>query len=247
MRMDYDVEISIPTSTSYERTLRVMSAEHKNVVNCIKAMLEEIGPELRRVSRNLEDNQTEVRVLMHHSHAGYVIGQGGKNIKTLRSETGCRIIMNTEHCPYSTDRLCQISGELEEVVNCVDRVLVMIDETPKKGEIKRYNANFANDKIDYGGFKNLSNRRNGSGDGGRRYHSGDGDNYGNSSSNNNNYNSNNGGGSYGGRNDRYGNNDSYSRNDRNNNSNNGGGYGNDNFGGGYNDRGDNYFLRGWKW
>merc|ERR1711988_197747 len=109
---------------------------------------------------------------MHHSHAGYVIGQGGKNIKTLRSETGCRIIMNTEHCPYSTYRLCQISGEIEEVVNCVDRVLVMIDETPKKGEIKRYNANFANDKIDYGGFKNLSSRRNGSGDG-RRYNSGD--------------------------------------------------------------------------
>ena len=176
MRMDFSCEISIPTSTTSERTLRVMSTEHKNVVNCIKSMLEEIGEELKRSGRILEDEHTEVRLLMHTSHAGYVIGQGGKNIKTLRNDTGCRIIINTEHCPYSTDRVCQISGLVDSVMTCVDRILVMVDETPIKGEKKRYNANFANDKVDYGGYKSgprRSDRRYGSGDNRDNFRDGD--------------------------------------------------------------------------
>ena len=213
MRMEFNCEISIPTSTTSERTLRVMSSEHKSVVSCIKAILDEIGEDLRRSGRVMEEEQTELRLLMHTSHAGYVIGQGGKNIKQLRTDTNCRIIINTEHCPYSTDRVCQISGTAEDVMSCVDKVLIMVDETPIKGEKSRYNANFANDKVDYGGYKSGTRRSD------RRFGSGDGREALEDQRMNYNGNNNNGNGSYNGREDdgqnnrgRYNNNNN--RNDR---------------------------------
>lgn len=170
MRMAHDCEISIPTSTTPERTVRVMAAEHKSVIDCMRQILDVIGEELRRAGRIVDETMSEIRLLMHDSHAGYVIGQGGKNIKQLRIDTDCRIILNTEHAPFSTDRVCQISGTKDSIVMALDRILVMIDETPIKGDKRRYNANYADDRIDYGGYR-----------GSRRYfnHDGEGDNGGN--------------------------------------------------------------------
>ncbi|CAG0901016.1 unnamed protein product [Darwinula stevensoni] len=60
---------------------------------------------------------TEVRMLVHQSQAGSIIGKGGSRIKELRDETGANIRIYGISCPQSTDRVVQITGEPEVILN----------------------------------------------------------------------------------------------------------------------------------
>ncbi|XP_046688619.1 heterogeneous nuclear ribonucleoprotein K homolog, partial [Homalodisca vitripennis] len=51
-----------------------------------------------------------IRMLVHQSQAGCIIGKGGLKVKELREKTGARIKIYTNCCPDSTDRVVQITG-----------------------------------------------------------------------------------------------------------------------------------------
>jgi hypothetical protein len=50
--------------------------------------------------------EIDVKVLVHQSHAGAIIGRAGSKIKELREQTQCRFKVFQECCPMSTDRVC---------------------------------------------------------------------------------------------------------------------------------------------
>ena len=47
-------------------------------------------------------------MLIHQSHAGAVIGEGGEKIKGLEAQTNSQLFVFPEHCPKSNDRLLRI-------------------------------------------------------------------------------------------------------------------------------------------
>jgi heterogeneous nuclear ribonucleoprotein K len=58
---------------------------------------------------------THLRVLVHQSQAGAIIGKAGYKIKELREQTKARIKVYTECCPQSTDRIVEIGGSAETI------------------------------------------------------------------------------------------------------------------------------------
>lgn len=68
-------------------------------------------------------NEIEVRVLVHQSHAGAIIGRGGTKIKELREQTESHIKVYQECCPMSTDRVVQITAAVEKMPNVVKTLI----------------------------------------------------------------------------------------------------------------------------
>ena len=65
----------------------------------------------------------EVRLLIHQSQAGGVIGKSGQRIKEIREATNAQIKVFAQCCPLSTDRVVQISGKIDQIADTVEQVL----------------------------------------------------------------------------------------------------------------------------
>lgn len=98
--------------------------------------------------------EVELRLLIHTSHAGGIIGRGGQKIKELREETRCAIKVFSQCCPQSTERVCAVQGPVEVVIHAIRVVLDVIVATNIKGTVKLYDPfNFdAFAAAEYGGF-----------------------------------------------------------------------------------------------
>jgi len=97
-------------------------------------------------------DECSIRILIHKSQAGTIIGIKGTRIKELRETTGAKIKVNQECCPGSTDRICQITGANDILVKCVRSVLELLQSAPPKGHIENYNPSICDDSYNYGGF-----------------------------------------------------------------------------------------------
>ncbi|CAB3407071.1 unnamed protein product [Caenorhabditis bovis] len=148
LRSEFDAHIQVPDSNSPERIINV-TADPGVMLDIMKDILP-----------RLEDAQTdkdacEVRVLIHQSHAGALIGRSGSKIKELREKCGARMKI-FQHCaPGSTDRVLLTSGDLSSCLKMIENVMAELKEIPIKGPSTPYNPNnYENNRAhDYGGFE----------------------------------------------------------------------------------------------
>uniref|UniRef100_A0A8C6F5B2 K Homology domain-containing protein n=1 Tax=Monodon monoceros TaxID=40151 RepID=A0A8C6F5B2_MONMO len=98
------------------------------------------------------DFDCELRLLIHQSLAGGIIGVKGAKIKELRENTQTTIKLFQERCPQSTDRFVLIGGKPDRVVECIKIILDLISESPIKGHAQPYDPKFYDEIYDYGGF-----------------------------------------------------------------------------------------------
>jgi heterogeneous nuclear ribonucleoprotein K len=70
----------------------------------------------------------EVRMLVHQSHAGAIIGRAGSKIKELREMTGSNLKVFQEVCPGSTDRILLITVEQSRMADTVDKIIEFLKE-----------------------------------------------------------------------------------------------------------------------
>lgn len=101
-----------------------------------------------------DGKDVELRLLIHTSHAGGIIGRGGQRIKELREETKAAIKVFTQCCPQSTERVCAVQGPVDVVIHAVRVVLDVIVATNIKGTVKLYDPfNFdLFTAAEYGGY-----------------------------------------------------------------------------------------------
>ncbi|VDM61271.1 unnamed protein product [Angiostrongylus costaricensis] len=107
----------------------------------------------------IEDTQNDrdkctIRLLVHQSHAGALIGRQGLKIKELRDRTNARIKVFQQCCPQSTDRIAMISGDDRNVIDAVEHIVDELKQIPIKGPVNPYTS-FNYDPAlapDYGGF-----------------------------------------------------------------------------------------------
>ncbi|XP_071260016.1 heterogeneous nuclear ribonucleoprotein K-like isoform X4 [Salvelinus alpinus] len=165
LRTDFNASVSVPDSSGPERILS------------IGAEIETVGDILLKIIPTLEEYQQyngmdfdcELRLLIHQSLAGSIIGVKGAKIKELRENTQTNIKLFQECCPQSTDRVVLVSGKSERVVECIKIMLDLIAEAPIKGRTQPYDPNFYDETYDYGGFTVMFEERGGGvGGGGRR-------------------------------------------------------------------------------
>ncbi|XP_059993042.1 heterogeneous nuclear ribonucleoprotein K-like isoform X2 [Lagenorhynchus albirostris] len=157
LRTDYNASVSVPDSSGPERILS------------ISADIETIGEILKKIIPTLEEGQhykgsdfdCELRLLIHQSLAGGIIGVKGAKIKELRENTQTTIKLFQECCPQSTDRVVLIGGKPDRVVECIKIILDLISESPIKGRAQPYDPNFYDETYDYGGFTMMFDDRHG--------------------------------------------------------------------------------------
>ncbi|KAG5834828.1 hypothetical protein ANANG_G00265730 [Anguilla anguilla] len=160
LRTDYSASVSVPDSSGPERILSV------------SADIETIGDILLKIIPTLEEYQhysgidfdCELRLLIHQSLAGSIIGVKGAKIKELRENTQTTIKLFQECCPQSTDRVVLVGGKPERVVECIKVILELISEvrhsgSPIKGRAQPYDPNFYDETYDYGGFTMMYEER----------------------------------------------------------------------------------------
>uniref|UniRef100_A0A673L4A7 Heterogeneous nuclear ribonucleoprotein K n=1 Tax=Sinocyclocheilus rhinocerous TaxID=307959 RepID=A0A673L4A7_9TELE len=155
LRTDYNASVSVPDSSGPERILSV------------SADIETIGEILLKIIPTLEEYQhysgtdfdCELRLLIHQSLAGGIIGVKGAKIKELRENTQTTIKLFQECCPHSTDRVVLVGGKPERVVECIKVILELISEAPIKGRAQPYDPNFYDETYDYGGFTMMYEER----------------------------------------------------------------------------------------
>uniref|UniRef100_A0A8D1USZ3 Heterogeneous nuclear ribonucleoprotein K n=1 Tax=Sus scrofa TaxID=9823 RepID=A0A8D1USZ3_PIG len=157
LRTDYNASVSVPDSSGPERILS------------ISADIETIGEILKKIIPTLEEYQhykgsdfdCELRLLIHQSLAGGIIGVKGAKIKELRENTQTTIKLFQECCPQSTDRVVLIGGKPDRDVECIKIILDLISESPIKGRAQPYDPNFYDETYDYGGFTMMFDDRRG--------------------------------------------------------------------------------------
>uniref|UniRef100_A0A4W5M765 Heterogeneous nuclear ribonucleoprotein K n=1 Tax=Hucho hucho TaxID=62062 RepID=A0A4W5M765_9TELE len=162
LRTDFNASVSVPDSSGPERILSI-SAE----IETVGEILLKIIPTLEEYQQyNGMDFDCELRLLIHQSLAGSIIGVKGAKIKELRENTQTSIKLFQECCPQSTDRVVLVGGKSERVVECIKIMLELIAEAPIKGRAQPYDPNFYDETYDYGGFTLMFEERGGGG--GRR-------------------------------------------------------------------------------
>ncbi|KAH6938162.1 hypothetical protein HPB50_007334 [Hyalomma asiaticum] len=99
-------------------------------------------------------SESEMRLLMHQSHAGCIIGRAGCRIKELRESTGANIKVHGSCCPGSTERIVKVTGSPSVVVDCIKQICDIVGGAPIKGLNKPYDPHNFDPEFaqEYGGF-----------------------------------------------------------------------------------------------
>ncbi|XP_011210449.1 heterogeneous nuclear ribonucleoprotein K homolog isoform X3 [Bactrocera dorsalis] len=145
MRTQYKATVSVDDSQGPERTILISSD--------LEATLQIVTEMLKYFEER--DDEVDVRLLIHQSLAGCIIGKGGQKIKEIRDKIGCRILkVFSNVAPQSTDRVVQTVGKQSQVIEAIREVITLTRETPIKGPVHNYDpTNFDRMYADaYGGY-----------------------------------------------------------------------------------------------
>ncbi|VDN90319.1 unnamed protein product [Brugia pahangi] len=153
LRSEYDANVTVPDSQTPERIATIVAT-----VENVLAIVTEIIPKLD--DRTLQSRESdlnrpiELRVLVHSSHAGAVIGRQGSKIKEMKEELGVQMKVFAQCPPQSTERVVSIKGAPDKILACVNHIMNMLKEIPIKGVTKPYESMFYDPSYssEYGGY-----------------------------------------------------------------------------------------------
>ncbi|CAH8465156.1 unnamed protein product [Heterobilharzia americana] len=146
IREEYSVKVTIPDSNGPERVL-VLDGDLGSIVEIFRENLEKM--------QNSREDGVDLRLLVHHSQAGCVIGRGGYKIKELREQSGLHTLKVYQMlCPCSTDRVIQLVGDVGKVINCLQSIAELLEGAPPKGSRQNYDARNVDETTspEYGGW-----------------------------------------------------------------------------------------------
>ncbi|XP_077556508.1 heterogeneous nuclear ribonucleoprotein K-like [Haemaphysalis longicornis] len=152
LRKEFKASISVPDCPGPERILSIVAD-----LDTLGDILLNIIPKLDDLVQHTGQNggtESEMRLLMHQSHAGCIIGRGGCRIKELRESTGANIKVHGSCCPGSTERIVKVTGSPSVVVDCIKQICDITGAAPIKGLNKPYDPHNFDPEFsqEYGGF-----------------------------------------------------------------------------------------------
>ncbi|KAM3960352.1 LOW QUALITY PROTEIN: heterogeneous nuclear ribonucleoprotein K-like [Aphomia sociella] len=150
LRNQYKASITVPDCPGPERVLSITASDIDTILEIVK----EILPNLADGGPKGNNDDLDVRLLIHQSRAGCVIGKAGSKIKELREKTGARLKIFSNHAPQSTERVVQLVGKADAAAAGVREVLELIRQVPIKGVVQNYDPHNYDDFYadEYGGF-----------------------------------------------------------------------------------------------
>ncbi|XP_058831790.1 heterogeneous nuclear ribonucleoprotein K isoform X2 [Topomyia yanbarensis] len=161
LRTEYQAQVNVGDCTGPERVITI-GADMETATNVVKDVMKHLD--------KAGDNEYELRILVHQSLAGCVIGRGGTKIKELKDEIGCRLKIFSNIAPQSTDRIAQVVGSEEQCLRALNEIIGLIKGTPIKGPVHNYDPHNYDDVYadEYGGYGAGGGGGGGGGSGGFR-------------------------------------------------------------------------------
>jgi len=158
IRSEYPAHINIPDCPGPERIVTVSGPQ-----TAVIKVVEEIIIALDESA--MVKGEADIRLLTHMSTAGAIIGKGGAKIKDLREMCGGIVKVFSNSCPQSTDRVIQVMGELQRVVQTVTNVIESLQTSIMKGADHPYNPFNCEELFahEYGGWGDPANPKPGFG------------------------------------------------------------------------------------
>lgn len=147
LRQNYQATVNVPDSQGPERVL-LLSCDDNVIVEAFREVLSMLD------ERSNMPGSHRVRLLVHQSQAGGVIGKSGSKIKELRESTNAQIKVFSECCPISADRVVEIGGDADTVCNCFDVIWSLLKTMPPKGVLAPYDPENFDESFasEYGGY-----------------------------------------------------------------------------------------------
>ena len=161
LRESFGAQIKLDSENAQERILRVKAT----IPNCGEIVVKVLGLMSEDDGRGFRGrggrggggrdsgrgDQQRMKLLVHQSQAGGVIGTKGVKIKELREKTGAVIKVDQDCLPYSTDRAVLVCGTPEVISSCIVLILELLEVTPPKGPIQNYDPSNSFEDDGYGG------------------------------------------------------------------------------------------------
>ncbi|KAL1463133.1 hypothetical protein WDU94_014916 [Cyamophila willieti] len=168
LRNDFKASVTVPDCPGPERILTIF-AELENGLKVIEEVLPALDEVRQKFTKGREGehgggdghngggsgrDDYDIRLIVHQSQAGCVIGKAGTKIKELRDKTGARIKIYSICCPQSTDRVVQVFGTAETAINCIREIMELLKTAPVKGSDNPYDPHNFDDYYadEYGGY-----------------------------------------------------------------------------------------------
>ncbi|KAM7538031.1 hypothetical protein Aperf_G00000078132 [Anoplocephala perfoliata] len=147
LRDEYSVTINIPDSNGPERIL-ILEGD-------VNSVMEIMANTLNRQAMSQQEDCVDLRLLVHQSQAGCIIGKSGQKIKELREQSMLKTLKVYQMlCPDSTDRIVQLVGNVSHVISCLQAICELLEGAPAKGPRQNYDARSFNEAMamQYGGW-----------------------------------------------------------------------------------------------
>ena len=148
LRESFQASVFLPDGQANERVLKV-AASPESCGQVLLKVLPKLEEGRRRWNEGEEEQEdtsqynsnTLIKLLVHQSQAGGIIGTRGVRIKELREKTGAFIKVHQECAGQSTDRICQVSGSHSVIADCVKLIMELLETIPPKGPVYNYDPN----------------------------------------------------------------------------------------------------------
>jgi len=134
--------------------MSVVAADPQMVVKVLEATIPYMYELNSDTAENSGGAEREMRLLIHQSIVGGIIGKSGQRIKEIRENSGAAVKVYSTCAPQSSDRCVQVNGVLEKVVAALQEIFEVVANTEVKGYDNHYDPNnfdafYAHD---YGGY-----------------------------------------------------------------------------------------------
>ena len=172
LRTENSASVRIPDCPGPERVMTVLTDDEDAAVNTLAMSLPFMTEEAVRggpgTGSGNPDGPMELRLLIHQSIVGGIIGRAGFKIKEIREASGANIKVYQNCAPQSTDRCVAVVGTQEKLVLALKEVFKVVSATEVKGADQPYDPiNFdAFYASEYGGYGTEVDLYSGGGGGG---------------------------------------------------------------------------------
>jgi len=158
LRHKNNANVRIPDNMGPERIMWIQTDTTETAINVIEQslpyMLDDGIESKSRESQFAASKSLEIRLLIHESIVGGIIGRGGSTINQIEKESGAKVHAFSTCAPQSSDRCVTIKGTTEEIVSALNPILSFLETRSINGYHEMFDPNnfdcfYANE---YGGY-----------------------------------------------------------------------------------------------
>lgn len=137
LRTEHNASVRVPDCAGPERVMTIQCDTPATAL----AVIDQTIPLMNEDPAQNQGGNCEIRLLIHQSIVGGIIGRAGFKIKEIRDQSGANIKVNQTCAPQSSDRCVAVQGSPEKIVDATKMIFQVVESTEIKGPDQPYDPN----------------------------------------------------------------------------------------------------------